>query len=626
MPLSGRIRPNSIRSSVVLPAPLGPSSPRTSPARSTRSTPSTAVVAPKRLTSPVARTACTRRNIASGRCERRRGRVIRVIRLGRTALRVTAPPLRIQARAAQIRPLRGEGIRREESRVVTGRAARRRGRVVIAAALASCVAVVGVASAAVGGFNPFASPAGLADLCQRRPAARPTSGSRRSGTRILDNNARLVSSTISPNGQYLAALGWNDFSGFLTIVDLQDRQDRLPDRASTAAPAAPRTTRSRPDGPLFSSDGTHALGPAVDVPDKFSFDQTTGAATQDGRDLRCAARRLTSSDAAIRTSARATPSGAYLPSGMALSPDGNKLYVALNGANTLGVIDTADRHADQADPGRQRAAPGRARRQRHGRLRLQRGRPPGEQRRVHQPVRRHADRLEPQDRRGDHRHRLGRQPDDRQGGAGDPGRPPADGALSGRRRSVRRQLQRRQPVGDRREDQHGRSDGPDQPGPRRPGRQLRQRDQHVGPEARAGQHRPRQRDRGVRLPRLAPAYDVRRAAPDRLVPRPGPARPGARAQRSSSPTTRASAHRASNRRSTRVPTRLRRPATTPTTTPAASRYSGCRAIIRSRATPRRSSPTTTGIRSSRSTRATTTPCRRSSRPVSAAARRSSTSS
>ena len=34
---------------------------------------------------------------------------------------------------------------------------RRRGRVAIAAALTTCVVVVGVASAAVGGFNPFGS-------------------------------------------------------------------------------------------------------------------------------------------------------------------------------------------------------------------------------------------------------------------------------------------------------------------------------------------------------------------------------------------------------------------------------------------------------------------------------------
>ena len=80
---------------------------------------------------------------------------------------------------------------------------------------------------------------------------------------------------------------------------------------------------------------------------------------------------------------------------MALSPDGSKLYVALNGANTLGVIDTFDQSAGQADPGRQRPAPGGPGQRRRRGLRLQRGRPAGASRRFHQPVRRHADRRRP---------------------------------------------------------------------------------------------------------------------------------------------------------------------------------------------------------------------------------------
>src|SRR3954469_6862628 len=59
-PASGRTRPNSIRSSVVLPAPFGPSSPRTSPAATSRSMPSTARTTPKLLTRPRASTALTR--------------------------------------------------------------------------------------------------------------------------------------------------------------------------------------------------------------------------------------------------------------------------------------------------------------------------------------------------------------------------------------------------------------------------------------------------------------------------------------------------------------------------------------------------------------------------------------
>ena len=98
---------------------------------------------------------------------------------------------------------------------------RRRGRVAIAAALTSCVALVGVASAAVGGFNPFGhqkvdgQPTANGILLPTNQWITPL------GTRILDNTERLVSSTISPDGRYLAALGWNEFSGYLTIFDLQ---------------------------------------------------------------------------------------------------------------------------------------------------------------------------------------------------------------------------------------------------------------------------------------------------------------------------------------------------------------------------------------------------------------------
>src|SRR3954447_13548141 len=50
-PALGRTRPSSIRSVVVLPAPLGPRKPYTSPRRTVRSTASTAVRGPKVLVS-----------------------------------------------------------------------------------------------------------------------------------------------------------------------------------------------------------------------------------------------------------------------------------------------------------------------------------------------------------------------------------------------------------------------------------------------------------------------------------------------------------------------------------------------------------------------------------------------
>src|ERR1035438_6571366 len=56
-PAVGEISVPRIRTVVVLPAPLGPSTPRTRPGRATRSTPSSAVFLPNRLTSLVASTA-----------------------------------------------------------------------------------------------------------------------------------------------------------------------------------------------------------------------------------------------------------------------------------------------------------------------------------------------------------------------------------------------------------------------------------------------------------------------------------------------------------------------------------------------------------------------------------------
>ena len=85
----------------------------------------------------------------------------------------------------------------------------RRGRVAIAAALTSCVAVVGVASAAIGfGFNPFGTqqvdgqPYANGILLPTNQWISPL------GTRILDNSARLVSSTISPT-----ASTWRRWAG-----------------------------------------------------------------------------------------------------------------------------------------------------------------------------------------------------------------------------------------------------------------------------------------------------------------------------------------------------------------------------------------------------------------------------
>ena len=233
--------------------------------------------------------------------------------------------------------------------------ARRRGRVAIAAALASCVVVVGVASAAIGGFNPFGDQ--QVSQTYANGILLPTNQwISPLGTRILDNSERLVSSTISPNGQYLAALGWNEFSGYLTVFNLKTGAIVQKTALNTGGtPNDPNDSTVAADGPLFSPDGTTLWVPQSEYVLRFSVDPTTGAATQtdaiplcgegdtalDLGSTFCSGNVAAGEFGENSTDAAQVANGAELPSGMALSPDGSKLYVALNGANMLGVIDTA---------------------------------------------------------------------------------------------------------------------------------------------------------------------------------------------------------------------------------------------------------------------------------------------
>jgi YVTN family beta-propeller protein len=151
------------------------------------------------------------------------------------------------------------------------------------------------------------------------------------GSRLLITDGRLLSSTISPNGEYLAALTWRDFTGFLTVFNLSTGKvvqqigtgvgsDTVIGDASVAA-----------DGPLYSADGTSLWFPQG--ADLVHF--TVGA---DGTVSDPVVIPLTTTIVNLTTGDTTTDD---LPSGMALSADGTKLYVALNGINKLGVIDTS---------------------------------------------------------------------------------------------------------------------------------------------------------------------------------------------------------------------------------------------------------------------------------------------
>ena len=219
--------------------------------------------------------------------------------------------------------------------LASGRRTVRR-RVISTAIAVACLAAVGVASAAVTGYDPFGTSrvgpqADGSVLLPTNQWITPL------GSEILDSKARLVSSTVSPSGKYLAALAWNDFQGYLTIFDLKSKQI-VQQTALATGPSGSQDGSVAADGPLYSPDGTTLWVPQSTYLLRFKVNPD-GSATQTA-DVALCGSALTST-ACNAGDGPSSPSGSYLPSGMALSPDASRLYVALNGANTLGVIDTA---------------------------------------------------------------------------------------------------------------------------------------------------------------------------------------------------------------------------------------------------------------------------------------------
>lgn len=143
------------------------------------------------------------------------------------------------------------------------------------------------------------------------------------GTRYLVHDGRLLSSAISPDGTMMAALTWHEFTGFLSIINLKTGQVVQQVGTGKLGNSILGDGAVAADGPLYSPDGsTLWVAQASDIV-RFTV-------ASDG----------TVSDPVVIGLPTTGPGGAALPSGMALSPSGSKLYVALNGYNTLGVIDT----------------------------------------------------------------------------------------------------------------------------------------------------------------------------------------------------------------------------------------------------------------------------------------------
>jgi YVTN family beta-propeller protein len=224
----------------------------------------------------------------------------------------------------------------------------RRRRLGAVAALVAFVAAVGIASADLGGVNPFGS--GAVGQTYNGALLLPTNQwISPIGTRIEDSHGRIVSSTLSPDGQYMAALTWNEFTGYLTIIDLKTGKIVQEEGAylNTLDPAAGEPGEEvAADGPLYSPDGKTLWIPQTGDIAKFTVDPETG--TVSGKVI--IKMPPAANGPAPEYSTEAKHPGEAEPSGMALSPDGSKLYVALNGSNTLGVVNTATNEIEKEIP------------------------------------------------------------------------------------------------------------------------------------------------------------------------------------------------------------------------------------------------------------------------------------
>ena len=235
-------------------------------------------------------------------------------------------------------PIRRSGTRRTPRR-------RRLGAVAV---LVAFVAAVGVASAELGGVNPFGS--GEVGQTYNGALLLPTNQwISPIGTRIEDPFGRIVSSTLSPDGQYMAALTWNDFTGYLTIFDLKtgkivQEEGGYPNTLDPAAGEPGEEVGA--DGPLYSPDGKTMWVPQTGDIAKFTVDSETGIVSE----KTIIKLPPAANGPAPLYNPQATHPGEALASGMALSPDGSKLYVAFNGSNTLGVLNTSTNEVEKEIP------------------------------------------------------------------------------------------------------------------------------------------------------------------------------------------------------------------------------------------------------------------------------------
>jgi YVTN family beta-propeller protein len=226
------------------------------------------------------------------------------------------------------------------SRTHTRSTVRRRRLAVGGVLVFAFLAIVGVAQAALGGFNPFGSDevGQVVNGAVLLPTSQWVSPA---GQRIEDRSGRLQSSAISPDGQYMAALTWHDFTGYLSVIDLktgkiiQEEGNEYPNGTLDPAAGEPGEEIAA-DGPFYSPDGKTLWVPQTGDIAKFTVDPETGMVSN---------KEIITMPKAANTHAPENNTepghpGEAMPSGMAFSEDGSKVYVALNGSNSLAVINT----------------------------------------------------------------------------------------------------------------------------------------------------------------------------------------------------------------------------------------------------------------------------------------------
>lgn len=140
------------------------------------------------------------------------------------------------------------------------------------------------------------------------------------GERLLVDNGKLISSTVSPDGTHLAALT-NDRAIALTIVDLQ--KYAVQQQVGTAPTADLPILRNNvgQEGPTYSPDGKWLWMPQIDGFMRFPV----GA---DG-----------SVSAPTPVAIPAQGKKRALPAQAVFSPDGSVVYVAVNGQNRVVKMD-----------------------------------------------------------------------------------------------------------------------------------------------------------------------------------------------------------------------------------------------------------------------------------------------